>query len=149
MFDQPPKLTPDATTWVMRDSSGKMIAVKVTKMSDSHLHRWVLYFRRKFRDGGFAGNDADLDELIQQSIVTAAAIFREAKQRGCCPKQYSAAKALAHLQLPQKTYWLPTVPGSTHSIESSDSPTASKADTLKRDVVATPGIRRITLDEDD
>lgn len=75
-------LTPDATTWVARDKEGNKHRVKVAEMEDTHLWRWIRYFRRKYRDGGFAGTDDQLDTLIQMDMVTGPAIYAEAMRRG-------------------------------------------------------------------
>jgi hypothetical protein len=79
------KLYPDATTWVMRTPEGELQAVKVTAMTASHLRRWILYFRKKYRDEGrvFEGaSTAILDALIQDEMITAPAIYAEAFGRG-------------------------------------------------------------------
>jgi len=72
----------DATTWVMQDTDGVKKSVKVTHMSDEHLFRWIRYFRKKWRDNGHVGSDAQLDAAIRGAIVTAPAIFAEAAKRG-------------------------------------------------------------------
>ncbi|MDO8795381.1 MAG: hypothetical protein Q7J25_12250 [Vicinamibacterales bacterium] len=83
----PPKYTgpmpnPTVDTWVSKDPDGRPRLVKVVDMEDSHLLRWIQYFRRKFRNGGKQGSDAQIDLFIRQSIVTAPAIYAEAKKRG-------------------------------------------------------------------
>jgi len=77
------QLQADATTWVFRRGDGEMEAVKVTAMTDSHLFRWIRYFRKKWRDNGHTNvPDAQLDTLIKLAIVTAPAIYAEAVKRG-------------------------------------------------------------------
>jgi hypothetical protein len=124
LFPMTPK--PSATTWVMRDQEGQMVPIKVTDMADSHIYRWIQYFRRKTRDAGGAGNaslpDAVIDARIRVSMVTAPAIYAEAVKRG--------------IQL-DLTPLDPTRP-----IVIAE-PTAT---TTKQQPV--PGVRRITLDED-
>jgi hypothetical protein len=80
-----------ATTWVARDQDGQMVSMKVVDMTDAHLFRWIRYFRKKWRDEGFLGPNADIDALIATAIVTGPAIFAEAVKRGI--------------------YTMPTVPG--------------------------------------
>jgi hypothetical protein len=75
-------MKPNATTWVSKDKDGKYVAIKVSDMEDSHLWRWIRYFRRKWRDGGFNGDDEVLDTIIQLSMPTAPAIYARAKERG-------------------------------------------------------------------
>lgn len=77
-----PRLKPDATTWVMRTSEGDMARVRVKDMTDQHIQRWILYFRRRLRERGYSGSDSDLDELIRKTIVTAPMIYAEAQKRG-------------------------------------------------------------------
>jgi hypothetical protein len=107
-----------ATTWVAKDQDGQMVSIKVIDMTDAHLFRWIRYFRKKWRDEGFAGSNADLDALIANAIVTGPAIFAEAVKRGI--------------------YTAPTVPGESVTV----------AVTMVPDVPAVAGARRITLDED-
>lgn len=74
---------PTLTTWVTKDVYGQPRRIPVSEMTDSHLWRWVRFFRKKFRDERrFRGSDADLDAMIQSEIITAPAIYREAKKRG-------------------------------------------------------------------
>lgn len=72
------------TTWVSRDPDGYPKVVKVVDMENSHIQRWIAYFRRKFREipGEPVMTDDQVDAKIAQSIVTAPAIFEEAKRRG-------------------------------------------------------------------
>jgi len=105
------KLKSDATTWVMRDQNGQMARIKVVDMSDAHLFRWIRYFRKKYRDEGFQGDDATLDATIRVSIVTAPAIFAEATKRGVyLPPVKPATVASAAVAAPQPEV-LPAPPG--------------------------------------
>ena len=73
----------DATTWLSKDENGVLRAVKVVDMEDSHVCRWIRYFRKKYRSEFMpTGDDARIDMLIQRSIVTAPAIYAEAQRRG-------------------------------------------------------------------
>lgn len=75
-------MKPTATKWVSRDKNGQMVEVRVVDMEDVHLWRWIRYFRRKWRESGFKGSDAQLDATIRQELVTAPAIYAEAAKRG-------------------------------------------------------------------
>lgn len=81
-----PKATVD--TWVARDQDGTPRLVKVVDMEDGHILRWIQYFRRKWRNGGMLGTDAQIDAVIRTSIVTAPAIYAEAKKRGVLIDEY-------------------------------------------------------------
>lgn len=107
---------PTATTWVMRDPDGQMVPIKVTDMTDQHLFRWIRYFRKKWRDGGYQGSDAALDGIIKREMVTAPAIYVEASKRGV---------------------FKPPLPD----------PVMDERGTKPAD--ATPGARRITLEDDE
>ena len=76
------RLNPTVDTWVSRNKDGQMEPVKVTAMTDGHLVRWIQYFRKKWRDSGFSGTNAQLDAAIQADIITAPAIYAEAVRRG-------------------------------------------------------------------
>lgn len=78
----PTAMEPTATTWIAKKPDGTREAIKVTDMTDQHLWRWVQYFRRKWRDQGTPGTDAQLDAQICSAIITAPAIYAEAKKRG-------------------------------------------------------------------
>lgn len=74
---------PDAETWVARDKdTGEARPILVSDMADSHLWRWVRYFRRKWRTNGFQGTNEQLDLAIQAAMITAPAIYARAKERG-------------------------------------------------------------------
>jgi hypothetical protein len=111
-------LQPNATTWVMKNPEGLLVAIRVIDMTDQHLWRWLQYFRRKFREErGFVGTETQLDAAIQAAIVTAPAIYAEATKR--------------HL--------LPGIPVTD---------TSKSATIKKAVVEPTLGSRRINLDED-
>lgn len=74
-------LEPDPHSWVTT-KDGQKVKIRVVDMTDAHLWRWIRYFRKKYRGEGFEGEDGVLDEVIRQSIVTAPAIYAEAKRRG-------------------------------------------------------------------
>lgn len=91
---------PTATTWVFRKPDGSMQRIRVVDMEDQHLWRWIRYFRRKWRESGFKGSDAVLDAIIKTQMVTAPAIYQEAKKRGVInlpdpPIPISPAQAVA------------------------------------------------------
>lgn len=75
-------MKPTATAWVSKDKDGQMVLIDVVNMENAHLWRWIRYFRRKWRDSGFKGNDAQLDAAIKAHIVTAPMIYAEAAKRG-------------------------------------------------------------------
>lgn len=73
---------PTATVWVSKEQTGEWRAVRVVDMDTMHLQRWIAYFRKKYRESGASGTDAEVDALIRKGMVTAPAIFAEAKKRG-------------------------------------------------------------------
>lgn len=76
-----------ADTWVSKDADGQLVAVRVVDMDDSHIWRWIHYFRKKWRDNAFVGDDVALDVAIRRSMVTAPAIYAEAVKRGLLQAQ--------------------------------------------------------------
>lgn len=103
----------------MKDPEGVMRRIRVVDMTDSHLWRWIRYFRKKWRDTrGFKGPDPELDTLIRGEMITAPAIYAEASKRNVIPGLAPPAPAQAPVVVPTQTE-----PGQ-------------------------PGERRITLDEE-
>ena len=82
--ENPPQVTPD--TWVMRNAVGDLKAIKVQEMSDSHLWRWIRYFRKKVHLQNPAWTDDVIDEFLRTTIVTADKIFKEARKRNIISK---------------------------------------------------------------
>lgn len=74
-----------ADTWVTTDrETNTHRAVRVVDMEDSHLWRWINYFRRKYqsRHRDFATDTRKLDDFIMRTFVTGPAIYAEAARRG-------------------------------------------------------------------
>lgn len=126
------KLKPDATTWVARDQEGGMVAIKVADMESTHIVRWIRLFRQKMRER--AGNadlmDHQLDRLLQISMVTAPAIFGEAKKRGLYAGSIAAYQGPMVMQSMQSPLPLPPPVAPVKPVE------------------VKPGHRRIRLDDD-
>lgn len=83
-----PTMAPQATTtvWVQRTKEGELKAIPVVEMDTDHIWRWVQFFRRRYRENGFTGNNATLDALIQADMITGPAIYAEAVKRGIASK---------------------------------------------------------------
>jgi hypothetical protein len=112
----------------MKGPDGEMQAIKVADMTDAHLFRWIRYFRKKWRDEGRTGSDADLDVLIRVSIVTAPAIYAEAAKRGV----YAIPPVPTASPFPEPVAPVPVVPA----------PAGRTVTAL------VPGARRIDLNEE-
>lgn len=131
LLDELP-MKPTADTWVMKDSTGKYVRIKVSEMTDPHVWRWIRYFRRKYREAGFSGSNDVLDAYLRAHIVTAPAIFAAARTRG-----------ILYLDSPPKPNPPPAPPkylGNPVVLATSKPATMSDP---------APGVRRISLNEDD
>jgi hypothetical protein len=115
-----------------------MVAVKVVDMEDSHIFRWVQYFRRKYRNEGLVGTDDQIDAGIRMRIVTAPAIYAEALRRGMAgPLGLNALHVLGAQPVKPVKPVQPGLPDLTIPDQAG----------LDESILA-PGVRRITLDED-
>jgi len=135
----------------MKDQDGVPHFVRVVDMTDTHLWRWVRFFRRKWRDKGFNGSDEALDQAIRQSIVTAPAIYAEAFKRKVVPGLADPApkaqpKVLQLLSLASLISVMAPPVVAPKKKRPRSVATVAKATVAK--VEAAPGKRRITLDED-
>lgn len=147
---------PDAETWLAKDSNGELQPVRVVDMEDTHIVRWIQYFRRKYRDGIATASsgaietlsDGLIDSLIKQEIVTAPRIYEEAAKRGLplheTPKPLLKIDLKAQMvnlgQLGKAMKQLGEVPKTT----SAKLKKTTKIDTTE----IAPGTRRITLEDD-
>lgn len=137
----------------MKDQDGVPRFVRVVDMTDTHIWRWVRYFRRKWRDKGFALSDERLDQAIRDSIVTAPAIYAEAFKRKVVPGLADPTpklppKALQLLSLQDLiSVMVPSVAPKKKRSPRSTVAKVAKVTTVAK-VEAAPGKRRITLDED-
>lgn len=146
-------LKPDAETWFSKDSNGILQPVRVVDMEDTHIVRWIQYFRRKYRDaismsssGAVeAVSDGLLDSLIKQEIVTAPRIYAEAAKRGLSIQE--APKPLLKIDL--KTQMVNLGQLSKAMKQLGEAPKAKPKKTTKADTTEiAPGTRRITLEDD-
>lgn len=103
-----PQLQPTVDVWVSMEKDPKTgattkRAVRVVEMESSHIKRWIAYYRRKWRDnvpGAGDKTDAEIDGLIMGAIITAPAIYAEAKKRGVY-YAYNAPKAIIAAKTPK------------------------------------------------
>jgi hypothetical protein len=132
-------LVSTATVWVSRGADGTPRAIPVREMEDSHLWRWIRYFRRKFRNEGFEGSDDRLDRMIQDAFVTGPAIYREAAKRGL---------TIALSVRPGFPVDSPDV-ATVQPVRLRPKPSVAREPSPGEQAPGSLGSRRITLDEDE
>ena len=132
------KPQPTAVTWVYRDPVGQLVPIAVADMKTSHLRNWIQYQRRQVRVRECMPTmpTTMADVMIRSTMITAPAIYFEAKERGL--NVATLSDELVPIQYP------PELHASPEAIK----PPPKKRRRSQPIKLRAVGERRITLDED-
>jgi hypothetical protein len=152
-------LRPTATTWVMKDPDAEtgMRQIRVEDMSDTHVWSWIKYFRKKWREKVVDGTapyakltEAAIDAHIRASMITAPAIYAEAKKRNCMPPDAPAAPPFGQMlqEAVEKTVLVSKKAVTPQQLIELANALKPKKPTPTRVEPGPPGVRHINLDDE-